>query len=295
MTKKKAKKKNGGSWRNIRQSARQVKVSSFAKQRYMKYLLRTAGACLLLLALGGAAWGAFRLVEEGSKKVTSYIPSSPVAEIEFVTDGVVPKDWALNRVELPADIPLMEVDIHAIKEDLERHDQIRRVVVARRLPDKLSLRLEERVPMLRLAARDSEGRRVNLLVADDGVVYQGIGYDRARMAAMPYISGVRLRQEGGGFRRLEGMEPVADLLALARSETPEIYGAWSVVDCADLPLIRVRTEEISEIVFRNEAFPEQLARLQEVLLYKRREMSGMPYERVDLSLGGEADVPVSLH
>ena len=295
MRGKKAKKKTGPSWRSIRQSAREVKITSFARQRYQKIVFRTVGAGLLLCAFGVALWGAYRVIEEGSRKVTALIPSSPIGEIEFVTDGVVPRSWVLERIGLPEGIPLMEVDIHEVKTDLERHPQVRRAVVTRRLPDRLGIRLEECMPILRMAARDSSGRRANLLVAEDGIVYQGIGYNRSFLNSLPYISGVRLQREGGGFRRLEGMEPVAELLDMARRELPEVYAAWRVVDCADLPLIRVSTDEISEIVFRNDEFPEQLARLHQLLLYQRRGMSGTHYERVDLSLGTEADVPVSLH
>ncbi len=289
------KKKAGSSWRGIRQSARQVKVSRFAKQRYLKLVCRTVAVAVLLAALGGAAWGAFRLIEEGSKKITSIIPSSPVEIIEVVTDGVIPEEWVLNRIDLPDEIPLMEVDIHAIKNDIERHRQVRRAVVSRRLPNKLQIQMEERMPMMRLAARDTEGRRANLLVAEDGMVYQGVGYNRSFLASLPYISGVQLRREGGGFRRLEGMEPVAELLGLARSEAPDTYSSWKEVSCRDLPLIRIRSDEISEIVFRNEDFSEQLKRLQSLVLYQRREMSGIHYDRVDLSLGRDADVPVSAH
>ncbi len=291
----KTKKKSGASWRNIRQSARQVKVSRFAKQRYQRIVLRTAAAGVLLAVLGAAAWGAVRVVQEGAKKAAALIPSSPVSHVEFATDGVIPREWAMERIDLPQEIPLLEVDIHAIKEDLERHAQVRRAVVSRRLPDRLKIRVEERYPMMRMAARDAEGRRVNLLVAEDGIVYQGIGYNRARLSGLPYVSGVQLRRKGGSFRRLEGLDAVAQLLALTRSEAPEIYTAWNVVDCSDLPLIRVRMDQISEIVFRDTDFPEQLARLRELLIYQRREMNGMPYERVDLSLGRESDVPVSVH
>jgi hypothetical protein len=292
---KKGKKKTVGSWRSIRQSAREVKISSFARQRYQKIVLRTVGAGLLLVVLGVACWGAYRVVQEGSRKITSLIPSSPVGDIEFSTDGVVSDAWVIERIDLPEDIPLMEIDIHEVKNDLERHPQIRRAIVARRLPDRLSIRIEERMPMMRMAARDSAGRRVNLLVADDGVVYQGVGYNRALLNSLPYVAGVRLQREGGGFRALEGMAPVAELLNMARNEVPEIYASWRVVDCADLPLIRVTTDEISEIVFRNTEFPEQLAQLHQLLLHQRRNMGGMPYERVDLSLGGGVDVPVSLY
>ncbi len=287
------KKKSGGSWRAISQSARQVKVSRIAKQRYFRLVCRSFAACLLLVALGATVWGAFRVVEEGSKKITSIIPSSPVETVDVSTDGVISETWVLDRIDLPAGQPLMDVDIHALKEDLERHRQIRRAVVSRRLPDRLVITLEERIPMLRMAARDSEGRRLNLLVAEDGTIYQGVGYNRAFLGSLPYISGVQVRREGGGFRRLEGMEPVADLLALARSEAPNLYASWEVVSCADLPLIKIRSDEITEIVFRNEDFVEQIKRLQALLLHKQREMSGMPYGRVDLSLGRDADVPVS--
>ncbi len=286
-------KTGGGNWRGIRQSARQVKVSRIARRRYCRLVFRSFAASLLVAALGGAAWGGFRLLEEGSKQITSLLPSPPVERVEVTTDGVIPEAWVLGRIDLPEDIPLMEVDIHALKEDLERHRQVRRAVVSRRLPDTLQIRLEERVPMLRIAARDPEGRRMNLLVAHDGTVYQGVGYNRAFIGSMPYLSGVALRRDGGGFRPLEGMEPVADLLSLARSRTPDLYASWQVVSCRDLPLIRIRSEEIQEIVFRNEDFSEQLGRLQAVLIHKQREMRGMPYGRVDLSLGRDADVPVS--
>ncbi len=249
----------------------------------------------MLGAVGFAGWGAYRVVAEGSKTITSLIPSSPVETIEFVTDGVIPNQWVIDRIGLPADKPLMEVDIHAIKEDLERHSQVSRAVVSRRLPNKLHIRINERMPMMRLAARDRDSRRINLLVAEDGVVYQGVGYSRTLVSSLPYVSGVELRRDGGAFRPLDGLEPVAELLSLARSEAPEVYTSWKVVSCEDLPLIRIQSEKISEIVFFHEDFGEQVGRLRSILLYQNREGGGMPLHRADLSLGRDADVPVTAH
>src|ERR1017187_5407406 len=110
----------------------------------------------------------------------------------------------------------------------------------------------ERAPVARLQAQfaDSAGR--TLLVARDGVVFAGMGFDAARLDELPWLAGIKLAGTGGRFAPIEGMNVVADLLAQARLEADPRYATWQVVSLARLQSdreIEVRTKPGTVIVF----------------------------------------------
>jgi cell division protein FtsQ len=133
----------------------------------------------------------------------------------------------------------------------------------------LSISLAERSPVARLSTQDKDDMPRTLLVARDGVVYEGEGYDAKMVETLPWLAGVKLTRVGGTFQPIGGMESVAELLAKAKLEAEHLYATWKVVSLARLDSdgeIEVTTRDAARITFSvTEDFFRQLANLDAVL------------------------------
>jgi hypothetical protein len=134
-----------------------------------------------------------------------------------------------------------------------------------------------------------------LLVARDGVVYDGKNYNPALLNTLPWLDGVKLVHAGDGFVPIDGMDTVADLLATAHNQAEPLYRTFEVVSLARLASdgeLVVRSTDIPEITFNTrDDFFRQLARLDYVLDLARAQPD-KPLKSVNLANG--LQVPVTI-
>jgi len=162
---------------------------------------------------------------------------------------------------------------------------VKGVVVTKNFPSTLLVTVAERSPVARL--RVETGR--DLLVARDGVVFDGKGYARDLLETLPWLDGVKLSRTKAGFAPLAHMEVVADLLVKARNEAPQLYQSWRVLDLSRMESdaeIEVRSSEIPRIIFSTELdFFTQLTRLDYA-----RDQPGPPVKTINVGLGPQVVV-----
>ena len=285
------------SWRQIEQSAQRQIVTVLARKRRIYSLLRFAGISLGLVVLIFAAGYGTYLFNTRSRNVRLVLPGEPLRETVFQSDGVLTRKWFSSEFPLNPDTSLMELDIFDLKTRLESSGQIREATVTRRFPDRLEVRIEERVPILRARVGEAGGETREVLISNRGAVYTGSGYAKTRIDQLPYLGGVRFVRNASGIRPLEGIDTVARLLSAARSRFPGIYATWKVVSCEDFSgdtsapnaSILVKGPRVKEIVFAPERFDEQLFQLDRVLEYSADRRIKV-LKRVDLSLGEQVAV-----
>jgi cell division protein FtsQ len=285
------------SWRDIRQEVNPRAMSKEGhRRRTMATLKFVAVSALVLAGVAGAA-EVYLAWESNPSRVMDPGGSIPLKQVVFSTDGVLDREWLDRTLALPKKASLMSLDLAERERRLLSSGQVQSVVMRRRFADNsLVVAVQERVPVARLMAQvDGQPPRL-WLVARDGVVYEGVGYEPVELNRMPWLDGVRLRRSAKfGIEPIAGMERTAQLLQTAQSLVPELFADWHVVSLGRLATdqeITVRSGVIPEIVFDVQGeFPRQLARLDYIVDFLHTR-GAPPLQRIDLAVGGQ--VPVEL-
>jgi len=285
------------SWRDIPQPMRREQLGREGKKRL---LMATGNIVGVVLVLGAAAWGVYDIVnlwETNPSRITAPTKGLPIRDFVVRTDGVLDKSWVQRTLELPKAASLMELDLADLKRQLEESGQVSKAVIERRFPDVLAVTLQERTPVTQVMALIGDAAPVSFMVARDGMVYSGFGYDPVMAGELPFIDGVKLIREGYGFVRIDGMESVADLLGTAQVSAPALYRSFRVVSLARFALDRtlaVKSTEVELITFgaSQDSFYRQIARLDYILEETRRQEGVGQLKSVNLAVG-DKQVPIA--
>lgn len=252
-----------------------------------------------LLAFGlGVGWGVWFLagtLSQSPRHVPEVAKTVPVRRLELKTSagGALDVAWLERTLGLPRDVALMELDLERLRARLLADGQVITATLARQFPDRLIVRITERMPVARVRV-EFDGQARDLLVAPDGFVFQGTGFDPAMLNSLPWLSGIALVPNGAGFRPISGMPAVAQLLADAQFAATHLYQSWMSVSLARLAVDReleVTTRNGTTIVFSAAGeFFVQLATLD--YLIEKLANTPVARARIDLTLG--RNVPVMI-
>lgn len=284
----------GRSWRNIRQEVTPLAMSRQGRNRQRLEWLKLGGLCVFT-ALAG--WGAYSVVhswETDRAALATAVHSEPVRDVVLITDGVLTRKWVGEVLALPKSASLMALDLAGLRDRLLAFGQVRVAVLTRSFPGTLVVTLQERSPVARLQTNEG-GQAKQLLVARDGVVYDGVNFSGRLLAGLPWLDGIRLRRAGNTYEPIAGMGDVARLLATAQLQAPHLYREWLIVSLARLEPndeIVVKAQEIPEIIFsRKRDFFKQVAQL-DYVVDAARVLPEPTLQSINLALEGQ--VPVKL-
>ncbi|MEJ6603477.1 MAG: cell division protein FtsQ/DivIB, partial [Verrucomicrobiia bacterium] len=284
-------------WRDIPQEIAPRRMSSVGRRRLTLGAVRTLASIVAIGAITWGGYGIWRTFKNDPQRLAAVSDSRPVEEIELKTDGVLDQEWLAQTLDMVPTAGLMELDLYAMRSRLTASGQVRRAVLVREFPATLKVILEERSPVVRLKARLGGPDARTFMVAQDGTVFDGTGYETSLVRSMPWLGGVRLLREGDGFQPLEGMDRLTNLLSTARNGVPRRYATWRVVSLARMSSdgqILVQTTDVPEIIFGvREDFYSQIARM-DLILAETKRRSAAPVRSIDLSVGA-AQVPVALN
>jgi len=283
----------GRSWRDIPQEVGADALSGKGRRRQILAWGKFGATGALAAALGWGGYAVIHSLETDRAVLAGAGRSEIVREISLITDGTLTKSWVTQVLALPPNSNLMVLDLPALRGRLLAQGQVRVVVLTRSFPDRLVVTLQERVPVARVQVEDGAGRPRQLVVAKDGVVYDGLNYDTPLLASLPWLDGLKLARQGEGYAPVAGMEAVADLLNTARVQAPHLYRGWIIVSLARLAghdEIVVKSQDIPEIVFtRRQEFFRQLAQLDYVVDAARSQPEAA-LTQVNLALGSQVAV-----
>lgn len=272
------------SWREIPQQVKTRAMSRTGRNRFLLSSVKTTATLVLGFSLAFGAYEVIRTWSAEPKKMAAAINTAPLKTIDVLTDGVLDRAWVTRTLALPNKVTLIELDLHPLQQRLLESGQVRSAVISKSFPATLTVKLAERSPVARLKGQIRDQDPQEFVVSRDGAVFAGVGYESEIRNSLPWLAGVKLVSQGKGFRPIEDMETVADLLAKARNEAPQLYQTWQVVDLSHLASdgeIVVSSTDIAKIVFsKNLDFFVQLARLDYA-----RDQSGLRMKSVNLGLG----------
>jgi hypothetical protein len=284
-------------WQDISQSVNPRAMSKAGRQRRLACTLKFAGVAGLLAAL---AWGAIEIagtIASSPNKLGVAEAGPPLKDIVLTTDGVLDHTWAERTLALPKNASLMSLDLFALRTQLLANGQIKAAVLTRNFPATLAVNIQERLPVARVQVQVGDAPPRALLVARDGVVYDGKNYDQALLDTLPWLDGVKLVRAGHGFAPIDGMDTVADLLATARNQAEHLYQTFLVISLARLASdgeLVVRSKDIREITFNTrDDFFRQLARLDYVLDLARTQPD-KSLQSVNLANGLQVPVTIGM-
>jgi len=285
----------GRSWRNIRQEVSSPAMSRQGRRRRLYAWVKLGALGTFLVAAGWGAYAVGHSWKTDRMGLASAVHSEPVRDVTLITDGVLTQKWVADTLALPKAASLMALDLPALRDRLLQQGQVRVAVLGRNFPDALVVTLQERTPVARVQAGDGAGAPRQLLVAKDGVVYEGVNYDPQMLAGLPWLDGIRLVRAGNGFAPIAGMADVSALLTMAQLQAPALYRDWLVVSLARLAErdeIVVKAQDIPEIVFsRKRDYFKQLAQL-DYVVDAAKTLPEPTLQSVNLALDGQ--VPVRL-
>ncbi len=286
----------GRSWRTIRQEVSVPAMSRKGRQRqvggWLKIGLLSAAAVL-------AGCGLYAVIDSWVTDRTALaaaVHSAPVRDVVLITDGVMTQKWTTGVLALPKPVSLMALNLPALRDRLLAHGQVRSAVLTRNFPDTLVVTLQERSPVVRVQASEGFGSTKVLLVAKDGVVYEGLNYDKSLLASLPWLDGVRLVKTGKGYAPIAGMTDVSTLLSKAQLDAPHLYRGWLIVSLARLAEadeIIVKSRDVPQIVFsRKRDFFKQVAQL-DYVIDAAQVLAEPNLQSVNLTLEGQVPVRLS--
>jgi len=286
------------SWREIPQQVTPRAMSREGRRRRWLQIGRAAG---LVVALATSAWAVWQVStilrsDPQTAAAAAAAAAEPIGDrITLVTDGVLDRAWLVRTLGLPRGATLLTLDLAQLRSRVLASGQVAAADIIRSFPATLSVHVSERTPVVRVMAAGLGGTARALLVARDGVVYDGVGYDQAMLRTLPWLDGVKLVRQGGGFARIDGMGAAADLLSRARLEAEHLYATWQVVSLARLQQdgdIAVRARDGLTVIFgTREDFFRQLARLDLLLDTAAKAPAGQVAVReINLSLGSQVPV-----
>jgi cell division protein FtsQ len=282
------------SWRDIPQQVKPRAMSTEGRRRMFVGVGKTTIAFVALSALVWAGVEIASALDGDPKRLTSKTESPPVKEVVLVTDGVLDQRWLVATLAIPAKSTLMDLDLFQLRGRLLASGQVLSATLTRNFPATLTVRLTERTPVARARVQDGTGAPQTLLVARDGVVFEGVSFDSSMLNSLPWLDGVKLVRQGDRFAPIDGMDSVSDLLAKAKLEADHLYRSWQVVSLARLQSdgeIQVRANGIANIRFSvTDDYFRQLARL-DALLDTIRARTDQPIREMNLAIG--AQVPVA--
>jgi cell division protein FtsQ len=275
-------------WRDIPQP---MKPRAMSRGGRWRRSLAGARVGALVVLCGGFGWGAWEVAGTlggDPGRLPAVARAVPIRHFELKTSagGVLDAGWLERIVALPRGTTLPELDLGRLQEKLLQDRQVATARLERQFPDRLRVTITERVPVARVRIADA-GRWRDLLVAPDGHLFRGAGYEPELIGRLPWLGGVALLPEGAGFRPLPGLAPVVQLLADAQFSAPHLSLAWQSVSLARLTSdreIEVTTKEGTIVVFGATGdYFVQLATLDYLL--DRLAGASLAGARIDLTLG----------
>ena len=298
-------------WRaQINQNLPTPRTTAISRKRHIYAMLKIISSILVVCLCIGGVYFLYMTWHDDPSDNKAPSGNQPLKNITLNPNstGVLDHAWVVRALALPKNADMMQLNLAALRDRLLANPQIRVATLTRQFPDTLVVSLEERVPVARLLVRRNRALPSDeYLAAIDGTLYIGANYNPALLAALPYLADVPRRRDApdaSAYAPIEGMASVADLIATARANIPDLYANWRSISLkryADDRVLIVNNAGNSQIIFgadpKRDNFLTQVARL-DYIMDTLAATPHAPLRAIDLSVGdtpGGVQVPVTFY
>jgi cell division protein FtsQ len=270
-------------------------MSREGRRRLAWSVLRFLIALTVIVGVAVGGWQITRELRENPRNAPA-VAAVPLSAPQLETDGFLAADatWLTRTLALPKNATLVGLDLDQLRDRLLAEGQVQTAVLTKVFPATLKVRITERTPVARVRAQLGTNPPQALLVARDGVVFAGAGYEDALVKTLPWLDPLRISRDEGGLARVAGMTVVAELLGKAKLEAEHLYAQWHLISLARLNTdaeVDVQTTAGGTIVFSASSdFFTQIAKLDVTL--DKLAAQGAVFKRINLANG--RDVTVTL-
>ena len=256
-------------------------------------------AVVLFLALGmlsASGYGTYRLAKATVSRFVYNNPSFAIRQVVVDNDGGLSPERIMKFAGVQVGQNLLSVDLDQVRSNLEMLPVVRSVEVRRILPDRLFIRVNERVAVARLRAPTREMADATLYIDRSGFVMKpmkladGTVLQPQTPWSVPILTGVSLADARVGKQVVS--EQIYRALALLDRLDQAVAGSMLEIEQIDLSKPRqlvMTTRQHTVVKVDVEDFPQQLRRLGVILRWAQQRQKTV--QMVDLT--GNRGVPVT--
>jgi hypothetical protein len=160
-------------------------------------------------------------------------PTNALKRIIFSTNGKITPDWLGQKLRIRKEANLFTLNIGQIKEFLENIPQVKMAFVEKRFPDTLCIRIEERIPLLRVCVNIHGKKKMLFVDAADGEFFSPVCYKKSDIANILPADLTLQADTHGPFSLLPivGIETIGKFISTLKNNFPNI---WEIVKFIDL-------------------------------------------------------------
>ena len=215
-----------------------------------------------------------------------------IKRIEFKTNGVINSKFISKFLKLKSGTSLYAIDVFEIKTNLESIKQIRQASVERKFPDTLCIAINERMPILKIAARDGEKKKIFLIDEEDGEIFESKCYTSEKLKDLFFaeINLAKNKENGQTFEPIDKIATVTNFLKIIQLKHDKLYAQITSVSLkrydprpgALWSRIELKTKIVKTLVFSDSNFADQLEKL-DYILSDPNIIKLLPLKKIDLS------------
>jgi cell division protein FtsQ len=268
----------------------QTRGRALRRLRVMVVLLLGLG----LLSLTG--YGMYRLTKGTIDRFVYNNPRFAIRQVVVDNDGVLTPERIVQFAGVQVGQNLLSIDLDRVRGNLEMLPLVRAVEVRRMLPDRLFIRVNERVAVARLRVPTRELGDTIFYIDRSGFVMKPVKLADGTLLqpemprSVPILTGVSLADARVG-KQVES-EQIYRALALLDKLDQAVAGSLLEIEQIDLSKPRqlvMTTSQHTTVKVDVEEFPQQLRRLGVILRWAQQRQKQM--QMVDLTVN--RDVPVT--
>jgi cell division protein FtsQ len=256
-------------------------------------------AMVLFLALGmlsASGYGTYRLTKATVNRFVYGNPRFAIRQVVVDNDGVLSPERIMQFAGVQVGQNLLSVDLDQVRSNLEMLPLVRAVEVRRMLPDRLFIRVNERVAVARLRVPTRELGDATFYIDRSGFVMKpmkladGTLLQPRTPRSVPMLTGVSLADARVGKQVVS--EQIYRALALLDRLDQAVAGSMLEIEQIDLSKPRelvMTTRQHTVVKVDVEEFPQQLRRLGVILRWAQQRQKTV--QMVDLTVN--RGVPVT--